>query len=235
METIHPINILAALQSNDQKQKSLIEELSTNCAKETLQAMYGKDAKLDTSYEEKITHQKQNWENYFKETVFLLNESIPVFESYDHENHLKPLFQNIKAGKHINARTFPKYLDFMIKYAIKAFENEIWNDAYLMFYFIISYYPNDPKLYIDFGLTLEKIKGLDLASEFYKFTCELFKDPELYLAAAICEGERDNLDKTREYLLKIKEIFSKAATLNNDDQELLNVTNEVLENLEQSA
>lgn len=231
MKTIHPINILAALQANDQNQKPLIDELSINCAKATLKNMYGEKVEQNADFEKQATQQKQNWERYFTETASLLNESIQVFESYDHDERLKPLFKKIKSGKHINPHTFPKYLDFMIKYAIQAFENEVWNDAYFMFYFIISYYPNDPKLYMDFGITLEKAKGLDLASEFYKFTCEIFKDPELYLFAAECENRRNNIDKAKEYLLKIKEILANATFLNEDDQELLNITDEALRDL----
>ena len=241
MKTTH-IAILTALQScnetnteNLDSSNSLIDDLATQFAKAVVQAQKGEKTALDSDSEKEIIQQKQHWSRFLQETKDLLNQGITIFESYDHKNLLKTFFQKIKTGKHINSYTLPKYIDIMLKYATQAFKSEIWQDAYLMLNFIAAYEPTYPKTYLPLGLCIEELKGLDQASEFYKITCEVLKDPDLYFFAAECELKLNHNDKAKEYLLKLKKILGNVGSLSEEQQELLSETNSILELMDQAV
>lgn len=246
MKTTH-IDILTALQSYDEainienketnldSSNSLIDDLATHFAKAVVQAQKGEKLALDSDSEKEIIQQKQLWSRYLQETKDLLNQGIAIFESYDNKNLLKAFFQKIRTGKRINPYTLPKYIDIMLKYATQAFESETWKDAYLMLNFIAAYEPTYPKTYLPLGLCIEELKGLDQASEYYKVTCEVLKDPDLYFFAANCELKLEHKDKAKEYLFKLKEVLGNTTSLTEDQQELLTETDEILQALEQAA
>ena len=126
-----------------------------------------------------------------------------------------------------------KAFDTLNQYAFEAFENKTWNDVYLMFLFITVYFPTEAKPYLFLAKATEEIQGLDQASAFYQITCDVLKDPDLYFFAAECELKRDNKDKSKEYLLKIKEMLDNASSLSEEHQELLSDTNDIIETLKQ--
>ena len=176
-----------------------------------------------------------HWVNYLEETKKQLNEAVRTFESYDKKGLLMTFFQKIKTKNMLKPHVLSKNFDTLFQYAFEAFENKTWNDVYAMFFFITVYFPTYTKSYLFLAKATEETQGLDQASEFYRITCEILKDPELYFFAAECELRRDNKDKSKEYLLKIKEILDNSASLNEEQQELLSDTNEILQSLEQAA
>ena len=178
---------------------------------------------------------QSHWTNYLEETKKQLNEAVKIFESYDKKGVLTTFFQKIKTKQMLRYQVLSKTFDTLFQYAFEAFENKTWNDVYSMFFFITVYFPTYVKPYLFLAKATEETKGLDQASEFYKITCEILKDPELYFFAAECELRRDHKDKSKEYLLKIKEILDNSAALNEEQQELLSDTEEILQSLEQEA
>ena len=104
-----------------------------------------------------------------------------------------------------------------------------------MFFFITIYFPLQLSSYSYLGKIIEELKGLDQASEYYTNISQIFQDPELYFRAANCEMNRDNQDKTKEYLLKVKEILDNASSLSEENKKLLSTTNSILELMEQAA
>ena len=176
-----------------------------------------------------------HWVSYLEETKKQLNEAIRTFESYDQKGLLTTFFQKIKTKQMLKSHFLSKNFDTLFQYAFEAFKNETWNDVYFMSFFITVYFPTHVKPYLFLAKATEETKGIDQASEFYRISCETLKDPELYFFAAECELRRDHKDKTKEYLLKIKEILDNSASLNEEQQELLSDTNEILQSLEQAA
>lgn len=185
--------------------------------------------------EKRVIQQQGTWINYFKDIRRQLNEALQLFESYDQKKHLSKYIQKIKTKKTLNQYAQSKFLELLTQYAFEAFKNKTWNDAYLMFFFITIYFPFQLSSYSYLGKIMEELKGLDQASEYYASTSQILQDPELYFRAANCEMNRNNQDKAKEYLLKLKEILDNASGLSDENQKLLQETNKILELMEQEA
>lgn len=189
----------------------------------------------DEEFDQKVKEKEEFLTKYLEGTKKQLNEAMQTFESYDHKGLLTKFFQKIKSRKKINQHLQTKFFDILNQYAFEAFESKTWNDVYSMFFFITVYFPTYAKPYLFLGQATEEIKGLDQASEFYKISCELLKDPDLYFLAAECEMKLAHKDKAKEYLTKIKEILGNASGLSDENQELLQETNEILELIDKEA
>lgn len=189
---------------------------------------------IDDKFEQKVLQQKPHWEHYLLDVKKQLIKALHIFESYDRQKVLTKYFQKIKSKKVLGPNTKKICFNIMLQYALEAFENETWNDAYAMFYFIVSYYPTYTKPYLYLGKATEEVKGLDQASEFYANTVNTLQDPDLYFFAADCEMNRNNKDKAKEYLIKIKEMLGNSSSLSEEQQELLNQTHSILELMEQN-
>ena len=212
---------------------SFTKALATTFA--MLQVNEGEHITSEEEFEKRIQQQENYWTNYLEETKKQLNEAIKTFEAYDQKGHLTTFFQKIKTRKKLSQLTLKKAFDTLNQYAFEAFENKTWNDVYSMFLFITVYFPTEEKPYLFLAKATEETQGLDQASEFYKVTCDILKNPDLYFFAAECELKLDHKDKAQEYLLKIKKILDNASSLNEEHQELLSETNEILEALAQGS
>lgn len=226
------INIIANNSSNTQTFQS---HLATVLSTIQLYQKNGENTIIDEEFEQQVIRQNPIWEKYLLEAKQQLLEAINIFKTYDHKKLLTKFFQKIQQGQLLSANNRKKYYDIVMQYALEAYENKTWNDAYFMLFFITSFFPTYAKPYLLLGQATEEIKGLDQASEFYKSTCELLKDPDFYFLAAECEIKLEHKDKAKEYLTKIKEILGNASGLSDENQELLQGTNEILELIDKEA
>jgi len=201
----------------------------------TLQVNNMEAIALNEDFDKQVHQQEKYWTNYLEETKKQLNEAIKTFKAYDKKGLLNTFFQKIEKRKNLSQYYLRKNFDILNQYAFEAFENKTWNDVYSMFLFITVYFPTEAKPYLFLSKATEETKGLDQASEFYKVTCDILKNPNLYFFAAECELKLDHKDKSKEYLLKIKEILDNSASLSEEHQELLSDTNKILEILEQGS
>ena len=200
-----------ALQADTENNKNITSDISFTKALGTTLAMLqmngGENTTSEEEFEQRINQQENYWTNYLEETKKQLNEAIKTFEAYDQKGLLTKFFQKIKTRKNISPQRLHEAFDTLNQYAFEAFENKTWNDVYLMFLFITVYIPTEAKPYLFLAKATEETQGLDQASAFYQMTCDVLKDPDLYFFAAECELKRDNKDKSKEYLLKIKEML----------------------------
>ena len=155
-------------------------------------------------YQEQIQKKLPLWELYAKDQTKLLNKGIQAFKRYDKTHRLDFLWMRLKRNEKVSKT---KAIEDLYQYAIKAYEQENWDDAHAMFSFMVFLSPNHYRLYIYLGTTTEKLYGPANASLFYDTITKAFEDPELLFYAAECEMHVPNNEKAKNYLERAIKAF----------------------------
>lgn len=175
--------------------------------------------------EQEMIRAQPRWKNYFDECFEVMKDALKLFKKYDKKGLLEDFFAGLNKKKAIlNEKTF----NILMGYAFEAYDNEVFNDAYILLSFVSACYPLHYKVYLYLGKVTEQLRGNGVASEFYENVTNTFKEPELLFAAANCEMSQDNLDKAKGYLLKAQEVLNAKGVLSDDDSQLKAKVDEIL-------
>ena len=181
--------------------------------------------------EQKILKNQPKWQKYFVEQGSIIKRAIVVFKSYDKRGKLKNLFKNFETEK---SNFSDKNFLALSEYALKAYEQGVYQDAFLMFSFITTYYPLRYKAYLYLGRVVQELYGLAEASTFYKTTTNLFNEAELFFVAAECEmHNNNNVTEAKCYLEKALNALNQKTNLSDVDTELKQRVEELLDLMNQ--
>ena len=167
--------------------------------------------------ENEILKQQPKWHKYLEQQANLLQEAIKVFKNYDKANELKYFWQMLKVKNvQFNEGIFKQ----LIQIALQAYDKNTLDDAYKMFSFIATYYPNHYKTYLYLGSIVQALYGPDEAATFFKTTTSIFAEPDLLFLAAENEIQRKNIAGARDYLQKAMAILSEQKSLDTYEEGL---------------
>ena len=185
---------------------------------------------LTPEMEQKILKNQPKWQNYFVEQGNIIKRAIVVFKNYDKQGKLKKLFENFETEK---SNFSDKNFLSLSQYALEAYEQGVYQDAFLMFSFITTYYPLRYKPYLYLGRVVQELYGLAEASTFYKTTTSLFNEAELFFVAAECEMLGKKVDEAKNYLEKALNALNQKTNLSDVDTELKQRVEELLDLMNQ--
>lgn len=185
---------------------------------------------LTPEMKQKILKNQPQWQNYFVEQGKILNNAITLFKTYDKRGKLKNLFKNFETEK---SNFSDKNFLVLTEYALEAYQQGIYQDAFLMLSFITTYYPLRYKPYLFLGKVVQELYGLAEASTFYKTTTNLFNEAELFFVAAEYEMLAKNVDEAKNYLEKALNALNQKTNLMQDDMELKQRVEELLDLMNQ--
>jgi len=182
--------------------------------------------------EQKIIEKKTYYQRYLNDCSSTMSEAVKLFKMYDKDGLLKKFFEKI-GKKHYK---FDKNLfSNLMKFAMQAYDNGTYQDAYSMLSFISACFPLHNKVYLYLGKSIENTHGNEVASEFYKNVTSVFKDPDLLFLAANCEMSLDNTRKAYEYLSEADKILDEKSSMSEQEndlksriEEILNLLNQIL-------
>ena len=172
---------------------------------------------LTPEMEKKILQDQPKWQNYFVEQGKLIKNAIIIFKSYDKKGRLNKLFESFETVK--SNFSDENFLE-LSKCALDAYERGVYQDAFLMFSFITTYYPLRYKSYLYLGKIVQELYGLAEALNFYRTTTNFFNEPELFFVAAECEMLSNHVAEAKDYLAKCLKVFNQKAALSDDDKNL---------------
>ena len=185
---------------------------------------------LTPEMEQKILKNQPKWQNYFVEQGNIIKRAIVVFKNYDKQGDLNKLFENFETEK---SNFSDKNFLSLSQYALEAYEQGVYQDAFLMFSFITTYYPLRYKPYLFLGRVVQELYGLGEASTFYKTTTNLFNEAELFFVAAECEMHNNNVAEAKIYLEKALNALNQKTNLSDVDTELKQRVKELLDLINQ--
>lgn len=185
---------------------------------------------LTPEMEQKILKEQPQWQSYLEQQGDILKRAIIVFKNYDKTGILQKFFKDFET---IRSNFSDKIFQELLDCAMIAYEQGVYQDAFLMFSFITTYYPLRFRVYLYLGKVVQELYGLTEASTFYKTTTNLFKEAELFFMAAECEMLQNRTSEAKAYLENAQVLLEQKSNLSEYEIELKTRIDEVLNLIQQ--